>query len=215
MPKSYAIVPAAGRSRRMGAPKLLLPWPTADRPDGLLIDHVLDAWQASVVDRVVAVIRCDDKPLLDACHKWDIDVIAPTEPPPDMTSSIRAGLQHVATVYRPGLYDGCFIAPSDLPSLKTQVIDGLWKAALVQWPATEILPQCVWTPTFAGQSGHPALLPWPACAGIFDLPVGAGVDSHVRSLTRHTVSFPINWANQDCDTPDAYQQALDRAKRVE
>jgi molybdenum cofactor cytidylyltransferase len=58
--RSFAIVPAAGRSARMGAPKLLLP--LGDRP---VIDWVLAAWTASRVTRTVVVVRADDAPLLE------------------------------------------------------------------------------------------------------------------------------------------------------
>ena len=40
--RSFAVVPAAGRSRRMGRPKLLLPW-----GESTIIQQVLGAWRAS------------------------------------------------------------------------------------------------------------------------------------------------------------------------
>lgn len=208
MPQCYAIVPAAGRSRRMGAPKLLLPWPTRERPCGLLIDQVLAAWTASLVSRVVVVVRRDDQPLIDACRRWKVDLLTPEQPPSDMTASIQIGLQHLESVSAPSENAGCFIAPSDLPSLQPRVVDGLWQYALRQWPEAERQLQCVWTPTFGDKSGHPALLPWPACKGIFDLPSGTGVDSHVRQLQRRLVAFPESLIVDDCDTPEEYQRAL-------
>ncbi|GAB5401836.1 MAG: hypothetical protein Aurels2KO_00670 [Aureliella sp.] len=194
----------------MGTSKLLLPWPTTHNQHDMLIDHVLRAWSSSLVDRIVVVVRSDDQALLDAGRNWNVDLLAPAEPPLDMTSSIQAGLQHVATEYRPKSSDGCFVAPCDLPNLRSAVIDGLWQAALSDWPTSEASQKCVWTPKFGEQSGHPALLPWHACRGIFSLPQGAGVDSHVRSLVRKTVHFPSSLMNEDCDTPEAYAQALKR-----
>ena len=57
--RSFAVVPAAGRSERMGAPKLLLPL-----GDSTVIEHVLAAWTASPVTRTVVVVRADDAELL-------------------------------------------------------------------------------------------------------------------------------------------------------
>ena len=47
--RAFAIVPAAGRSTRMGRPKLLLPW-----SDGSMIESQLRAWRASRVAAVAA-----------------------------------------------------------------------------------------------------------------------------------------------------------------
>ena len=58
-PKSFAVIPAAGLSRRMGEKqKLLLPW-----GDATLIEHVLRAWLDSRIDRIVLVSRRDDRDL--------------------------------------------------------------------------------------------------------------------------------------------------------
>ena len=52
---SFAIIPAAGRSQRMGEPKLLLPW-----GQSTIIEHVLAVWCASRVEAVVMVVHPDD-----------------------------------------------------------------------------------------------------------------------------------------------------------
>ena len=62
--RCYAIVPAAGRSRRMGTPKLLLPF-----RDSVLMDCVLDAWLASRIDAVIVVVRRGDTALRQLCEK--------------------------------------------------------------------------------------------------------------------------------------------------
>ncbi|HMP05911.1 MAG TPA: NTP transferase domain-containing protein, partial [Lacipirellulaceae bacterium] len=67
--RSFAIVPAAGRSVRMGAPKLLLP--VAGRP---LIDHVLAAWSASRSTRIVVVVRGDDHALATRCRQFPVEL---------------------------------------------------------------------------------------------------------------------------------------------
>src|ERR1043165_1578126 len=64
-PRCFALVPAAGYSVRMGEPKLLLP--VAGRP---LIEHTLEAWQRSQVDRIVVVIRPGDQALAVAVEEF-------------------------------------------------------------------------------------------------------------------------------------------------
>jgi CTP:molybdopterin cytidylyltransferase MocA len=75
--KCYAIVPAAGRSRRMGRPKRLLPWREEKR-----MDQELRAWISSSFDRcfiapplchaIVAATskRVRDLPLADHDLSW-------------------------------------------------------------------------------------------------------------------------------------------------
>ena len=50
--RSFAIIPACGRSVRMGTPKLLMPW-----KDSTVIEAVLAAWEQSQIDEIVVVVR--------------------------------------------------------------------------------------------------------------------------------------------------------------
>lgn len=77
--RAFAIVPAAGLSRRMGAPKLLLPWGSAT-----VIEAVVARWRASPVERIVVVVRRDDQPLQDRLRRQQ------TEPPPETRSEPRS-----------------------------------------------------------------------------------------------------------------------------
>lgn len=208
----YAIVPAAGRSSRMGSPKLLLPWPTRDRPGGALIDQVLGAWQSSAVTRTVVIIHPSDRKLHKMCQAWDVDVLVPDQPPPDMTSSLQTGLQHIIANYAPSGSAGCFIGPGDLPNLQTEVIDRMWAHAVRHWPAAGC--GCAWTPRFGLKSGHPALLPWNVATGIQALPSGTGADSFVRLQQRRIVEFPESMMIDDCDTPDEYRLALEKLSQA-
>ena len=73
---AYAIIPAAGESRRMGQPKLLLPW-----KDGMIIDATLQAWAARRVEQVVVTVRADNRQLQKRCLKHPVEVVLhPTVP---------------------------------------------------------------------------------------------------------------------------------------
>ena len=63
VPRFFGVIPAAGRSVRMGEPKLLLPW-----RDGTLIEHVLAQWLASRVACVTVVVHPDDQELAAVCR---------------------------------------------------------------------------------------------------------------------------------------------------
>ncbi|MBX3422730.1 MAG: NTP transferase domain-containing protein [Pirellulaceae bacterium] len=220
----YAIIPAAGRSRRMGQHKLLMPWPVASPTAARLthrsateeastarcvIDRVLAAWTTSRVTETIVVIRGDDLELRDVCQRWPVTIVHPIEPTEDMRASICVGLRSL--ISRPVSAVGAcfFIAPADLPGLTTQVIDGLIDARTDQ--RTVLLPR--FGPTLdASIVGHPALLPWACASEIIALGPQHGVDALVKRYPQQFVLFPSELAVADIDTPAEYQLALRCAK---
>ena len=86
--RSFAIVPAAGRGVRMGHPKLLLPWRGAT-----VIQHVLAAWTASRIWRVVVVVRPGDDDLVTVCRNMGVDVVVPATAPLQADVAAKAGIR--------------------------------------------------------------------------------------------------------------------------
>ncbi|MCA9202986.1 MAG: NTP transferase domain-containing protein, partial [Planctomycetales bacterium] len=118
--RSFAVVPAAGESRRMGRPKLLLPW-----GDSTVIQTVLAAWQASRVDRVLVVVRPDDAELAEVCGRAGATVVVPGESPPEMKRSIQLALHEIHDRHAPTDADAWLLAPADMPRLSTTIINRL------------------------------------------------------------------------------------------
>ena len=118
--QSYAIIPAAGSSTRMGCDKLLLPWGPST-----LIEQVLSAWFASRVGRVIVVVRPDDTRLRDCCHAAGAEVVIPEVPPSEMKVSVQLGLRYVQQRYSPQPTDVWLLAPADMPRLSPRVINRL------------------------------------------------------------------------------------------
>src|SRR4051812_24822089 len=119
----FAIVPAAGQSTRMGRPKLLLP--VGGRT---MIEKTLFAWQASQVDKIVAVVRPDDEQLAALCRSCGAEVVVPPVAPPEMKDSIRWGLKHVEAMFAPVPQDAWLLAPADMPNLSHRIINRLLDA---------------------------------------------------------------------------------------
>jgi molybdenum cofactor cytidylyltransferase len=197
--RSYAIIPAAGRSDRMGRHKLLLPW-----KDGSLIDSVLAAWRASRVTRIVVVVRAHDEQLAEACGAAGADVVAAESDPPEMKISVGLGLAHVERVHEPGADDVWLLAPADTPRISATTVDRLLDAHDAAAPA-------ILAPAFAGRRGHPVLFPWPLAREVRRLSSNEGVNA---LLARHPVR-PIACGDpgilEDLDTPDDYE----RLRRLE
>jgi molybdenum cofactor cytidylyltransferase len=199
--RSFAVVPAAGRSARMGAPKLFLP--IAGRA---VIDHVLAAWTASAVTRTVVVVRADDAELLARCRQFDVDVVTPPSPPPDMKSSIQHALAHIAAAYHPAAADAWLLAPADLPRLSAGVIDQVLAAYNPLAPLPIV-------PAHRGECGHPTLLPWSLARAVQELPSAHGVNALLERTTVRMIEVAAPSILDDLDEPADYERLQADAER--
>jgi molybdenum cofactor cytidylyltransferase len=192
--RSFAIVPGAGNSTRMGQPKLLMP--IVGKP---LVLHTLAAWQQGGVSRVTVVVRADDASLLELMRGEDVDVVVPQLAPADMKASIRYGIEHVAAKYQPVDDDCWLVAPADMPGLSPRIIGELLGVASQQ-------PSQVLIPTLAGKRGHPVLLPWRFAAKVASLAAKEGLSSLIEQLEPALVACDAlvacsELAFADIDTP--------------
>jgi molybdenum cofactor cytidylyltransferase len=192
--QSIAVVPAAGRSRRMGGEKLLLPW-----RDRTVIEQTLGAWRASAVEHIVVVVHPADDRLAEVCTRLaaDIAVVAADAPPPEMKDSILLGLAEARRRFQPGPRDVWLMAPADLPTLSPAVIDQLLAAHQPDRPA-------ILLPVFEGRTGHPALFPWPLSDAVAALPEGAGVNRLFQTHSPRQIESIAAAIPPDLDTPDDY-----------
>jgi molybdenum cofactor cytidylyltransferase len=106
---------------------------------------------------------------------------------------------------RPSSIDRFFVAPSDTPTISSEIITRL--------AATFASPETIVVPTFAGRSGHPVLLPWSLSQEIFALGENEGVDQVVSRHSQLMVEFEADQRVGDVDTPDEYQAAFELARK--
>lgn len=192
MLRSFAIVPAAGRSERMGVHKLLLP--LAGRP---LVEFALAAWSGSRVTRAVFVVRPDDAELAACCRRFRVDIVIPQQPPADMKQSARLALDHLEATYAPADDDALLLAPADLPGLSPTIVD----RAIREYEATR--PHAV-VPTFRGKRGHPLVLPWSRAWEIHALPPHEGVNALVARIPVRELDWLLSQVVDDVDTMADY-----------
>jgi molybdenum cofactor cytidylyltransferase len=197
--RSFAVVPAAGESRRMGRPKLLLPW-----RGSTVIQTVLATWRGSSVERIVVVISPGDVALGEKVRGDNVDIVVPKTPPPDMKASVLRALDYLETTFQPHPTDAWLLAPADLPLLPRAIIDEVLRSYDPTAPSVIV-------PTLHGKRGHPVLFPWQLLAEA----QGLGPDEGLNALlSRHRwQALPCDHlanaaAWQDVDTPEEYQNAL-------
>jgi len=195
----FAVVPAAGRSVRMGEPKLLLPWGKST-----IIESVLAAWRASRVTRIVVVVHPADARLAELCQSAGATVIQPEIPPPDMKASVRHAVAWLVAHESPTDHDAWLLAPADMPLVTTAVIDAVIAAHNMAAPS-------IVAPAANDRRGHPVLFPWPLSNEVAQLAENEGLNALVK---RHVVK-ELPWQNAqeiltDIDTPAEYQASQSR-----
>jgi molybdenum cofactor cytidylyltransferase len=196
--QTFAIIPAAGRSRRMGRPKLLLPW-----GDATVIEHVLATWRASSVDRVVVVVDPRDEPLARLCAQCGVQVVVPEVPPAEMKDSVLLGLAWAET-QNPAGDDAFLVAPADMPGLAGGVIDRLIDAHVRS--VSEGGGPTIRVPRYGAKRGHPVLFPWPLAAEVARLGADEGLNVLLERHGVEDVDVAAAEIAGDFDTPDDYDR---------
>jgi molybdenum cofactor cytidylyltransferase len=186
--KAAAIVLAAGRSRRMGAFKPLLPF-----GEKSVISTCLDNFRAAGVDDIVVVIghRADEI----RNHLRDLTVSFALNPDPEseMSVSIRCGVEALS-----GDAGALLITPTDHPGVSSDVI----RLLIDQWTkgARLIIPE------YHGRGGHPVLVDSAFRGELLALDPQRGLrslfEAHRSDVCRLAVECPF--VARDMDTWDDY-----------
>ena len=192
--RMFALIPAAGRSRRMGTSKLLLPWQGTT-----VIEHLIHTLTRSDISAVAIVVRPDDHALQEVIQRTSALPIIPDHEPPEMRDSIEIGLQAIRQRFSPTDEDGWLLIPADHPLLEKEVLDSL----LGRWSQGDCESLL---PTLGERRGHPTLLRWSLATRIEQLPRDVGVNALLRSSPNLVTEMPTNRESvlADLDTPDDY-----------
>lgn len=194
--QSFAVIPAAGKSRRMGQDKLSLAW-----GDRSIIQTTIDAWLSSQVTRIIVVVDPENLELIDHLNGLDIDVVVPISSPPQMKDSVIAGLVHIKQTYGPTGKDAWLLAPADMPGLTPAAID-----QLLQEYRTDA--HNIFVPEYEQQTGHPVLFPWKYADQVQRLTANQGINHLTETCPKRLIPIAGVQKPVDIDTPAEYQQAL-------
>jgi molybdenum cofactor cytidylyltransferase len=193
----YAVVPAGGRSERMGRPKLALPL-----GDRTVIEHVVAALRAGGADHVLVVVGPHVPELAPLAESAGAEVCLLSEPTADMRATVEHGLRRLEERRCPQPDDAWLLVPADHPTLDAGTVRAL-SAAQAAEPAKSIF-----IPVHSGRRGHPALIAWRHVVGLRAFPTTHGIDAYLRTHAAETREVPV--ANDgglwDLDTPDDYDR---------
>lgn len=199
-----AIVPAAGRSERMGRPKLILPI-----GDLTLIEHVVGALKGGGVRRIIVVTPPADAPgaavLAERAGASGAEALVPSERPIDMRASFELGLDRLRhEALSPSTI---LLVPADSPGITSGVVARILEAA-------ETSPESILIPTYQGRRGHPIALPWRIACKVTELPLGAGINALVALHAAVVVEIDVDDPGvvDDLDTPEDYRRWASEAE---
>jgi molybdenum cofactor cytidylyltransferase len=194
--RTTALIPAAGKSRRMGRPKLALPL-----GERTVLEHVVTAFRTAGIVDVLVVLGPHVAFLREAAETAGAHVLLLDDETPDMRATVLHGLAELRRRCRPDDGEFWFLAPADHPTLDANVLRILQEARRAHAEASILVP------TFEGKRGHPALIAWSHVARIEAIPPGQGLNSYFREHLAATVEVPVATSEVlvDLDTPDDYE----------
>ena len=194
-----AIIPAAGRSQRMGQPKLIL------EIDGVpLITRAVRALKAGGAGPILVVTPPQEFPGVDVLRRHaetsGATCLTLSEETLDMKATVLHGLRYL--IAESSIPDAFLLAPGDCPDLSPVVIRQVIDLGLTH-------PSALIVPTFAGKRGHPVLFPWRLVQAIGQLSADEGLNSLVNAEMR-LIEVEVNDRGIliDLDTPQDYQRRI-------
>lgn len=204
----HVLIPAAGRSTRMGRSKPLLPWGGTT-----VISQLLHQLLETAVDSIWVLVRGDDESLqrhlgqlqreLPVEQLPKLHIVTVDRPPAEMRDSVSLLLDHVRQAAAPELHDAWMLVPADSVALPSATLS----AVIQEWRRH---PEGVLVPVYQGKRGHPTLFRWELADQLEQIPRNRGVNWLLEAPTANTREFPVvdEAILADLDTPDDYRRWL-------
>ncbi|HSG73117.1 MAG TPA: nucleotidyltransferase family protein [Planctomycetaceae bacterium] len=195
----FAIIPAAGHSRRMRQPKLLL-----DLGGQSVLARLLSALNTiEEIEAVCLVVRRDDLALAEVAERGGATVLRPEHDPPEMRDSVEFALAEIERRFSPQSDDAWMLIPADHPLIEPgtlrQIVDA-WNSR-----SADVL-----IPTHQEKGGHPTLFRWSTARRIKSIPANLGINQLMEdtSLNVERIEFDAPELLIDLDTPEDYERAV-------
>lgn len=178
---ALAIVPAAGRSRRMGRPKPLLPFRGTT-----FVAALVDGLVAAGV-RAVAVVTAPGDRAIAAWAAAAAAVVPAVNPEPGrgMLSSVQAGLDALggaAALVAGG--EPLVVCPVDVPAVRPQTVRTLIERVRTGGALLAV-------PVYRRRRGHPLVVAPAAIAEIPTLDAGVGLRQLLARHPEETAEVPV------------------------
>lgn len=192
LPKITAVVLAAGSSRRMGTPKLALPW-----GNSTVIGSVIDTLVQAGITEIIVVTGGNKNEVENALAGYPVTLVHNKEYlEGEMISSLKVGLRHVSEKVQAVL-----ITLGDQPQIDAQVIH-----SIIEVFSRENYPIII--PSYNHRRGHPWLLRNDYLDIVQKLKLSQTLRNFLSDQQQsiHYIDVNTNKVLMDLDTPEDYQR---------
>jgi molybdenum cofactor cytidylyltransferase len=193
-----AVVLAAGESRRMGAPKLLLPF-----GDKTIIEHIVENIRDSKADKILVVLGSHREEIESKIAFQPVLTVVNHRYQEGMLSSIQVGFEALPQDTKAAL-----VCLGDQPLIPFSVMDALIEI----YQKTK---QGIVLPVFQKRRGHPILIDMKYKPDVKNLSPTVGLRALVHNYPQDVQEVEVDTPHilKDIDYPEDYQDEL--AKKEE
>ncbi len=186
-----AVIPAAGRSHRMGTPKALL-----DAGGFTFLARILSSLREGGAGPLLVVVRKLADPAAVEAQRHGAEAILNPDPSPGPVSSLQAGIRTL-----PETAAAVLFAPVDHPLFSPDTV-----RALIRGFRETRAPLVV--PAFEGWRGHPVLFGRDLFPELLEEHLPEGARTVVRRYLDDRLLVPVNDPGilADLDTPEEYRK---------
>ena len=193
----WAMVLAAGESRRMGKPKLLLPF-----KGKTIIEAVVESAIRSEVDKVLVVVGSEREKVEAKIKNFPVEIAYNRDFRSGMLSSIQCGFKAL-----PENAQAVLVILGDQPSISSEVINKII-AAYKKTGRGIVLP------VYKKDRGHPVLIDTKYRQEIERLNPNLGLRELVYNRPEDILEVKVRTSGvlRDIDTADDYRNELEKGK---
>ncbi len=186
-----AIVPASGRSLRMGSPKALL-----DTGGDTFLGRILTRLAGGGAGPILVVVRDLENEVARQARAGGGVPVLNSDPSPGPIASLQAGIRAI-----PERTEGVLFAPVDHPLFASGTVRALIHAFRKTGPPLVV-------PTFEGRRGHPVLFSRALFPELLETDLPEGARTVVRRYLQNRLQLPVDDPGilADIDTPEAYRK---------
>ena len=188
-----AIILAAGESRRMKEPKMLLPF-----RGKTMIETVVDNMLVSDISKVIVVVGAGRENIVRVLEKYPVKTVVNEDYQQGMLSSVRRGINSL-----PEDCTAAIVIPGDMPVISPEVV----KSVVETYKKTG---KRIVIPVFNGKRGHPLLVDSSLFAGINRLEPGIGLRQLAELNPGDVQEAKVDSDSilKDIDTRDEYYKEI-------